>query len=121
MNKLTTTLIAVMCFTTFGSIAQNQDDFESLISVLQDKNSQEIIYSIQLGTFKKQHKEGYFDNVEQLFSHSYDDGLTRFFSKLFKSLNDAIAYRDSMRLEGFADAFVLGMDGGFDRILIDVD
>jgi len=121
MNKLITTLIVLMCFLSFESIAQTQDRFESLISILQDKNSREIIYSVQLGAFKKQHKEGHFDTVEHLFSHSYDDGLTRFFSILFKSLNDAIAYRDSIRLEGFTDAFVLGLDGGFDRVLIEVD
>ena len=110
-----------MCFTSFGAIAQNQDNFESLISILQDKNSREIIYSVQLGAFKKQHEEGHFDNVEQLFSHSYDDGFTRFFSKLFRSLDDAVAYRNSIRLKGYADAFVLGLDGGFDRILLEVD
>jgi hypothetical protein len=121
MNKLATTLIVIICMTSFGSIAQNQDDFESLISLLQDKDSKEIIYSVQLGAFEKQHKEGHFDSVEHLFSHSYDDRLTRFFSKLFRSLNDAVAYRNSIRLKGYTDAFVLGLDGGFDRILLEVD
>ena len=115
------TLIVFFCFFSFESIAQSQDNFESLIANLQDTDYREIIYSVQLGAFKRQHRKGHFDIVENLFSHSYDDGFTRFFSKLFRSLSDAVAYRDSIRLQGYQDAFVLGLDGGFDRILIEVD
>ena len=121
MNKLATTLIVLLCSLSFESIAQNKDNFESLIITLQDKDSQEIIYTVQLGAFKKDPKEGHFDRVENLFSQSYNDGMTRFFTKLFKSVGDAVTYRDRMRKEGYPDAFVLGLDGGFDRILIEVD
>lgn len=121
MNKLTTTLMVLLCALSFESMAQNNDDFESLITTLQNKDSQEIIYTVQLGAFKKDTKEGHFDKVENLFSQSYNDGFTRFFTKLFKSVGDAVAYRDRIRQEGYPDAFVLGLDGGFDRILIEVD
>ncbi len=121
MNTLTTTLIVLFCFLSFESVAQNKDNFESLITTLQDKDSQEIIYTVQLGAFMKNHREGHFNNVENLFSQTYSDGMTRFFTKLFKSLPDAVVYRNKMRQDRFPDAFVLGLDGGFDRILIEVD
>ena len=121
MKTFTTTLIVFLCFFSLKSIAQNQDNFEHLITTLQDKDSREVIYTVQLGAFNKSPKEGHFDTVEHLFSHTYRDGMTRFFSKLFSSVNDAVAHRDNMRLVGYPDAFVLGLDGGFDRILIEVD
>lgn len=121
MNKLATTLIVICSFMSVDAIAQGQDDFESLITILQDKSSQEIIYTVQLGAFKKQHRSGHFDKVQNLFSQSYEDNFTRFYSKLFRSVSDAVAYRDAIRSQGHPDAFVLGLDGGFDRILIEVD
>ncbi len=121
MKQLVTTLIVLLCFSTSASFAQNQDNFESLITLLQDRDSQEIVYTVQLGAFRNDPLKGHFENVENLFSQSYSDGLTRFFAKLFKSLPDAVAHRDKLRQDGFPDAFVLGLDGGFDRILIEVD
>jgi len=115
------TLIVFLSFFSFESVAQNRNNFESLIATLQDKDSKEIVYTVQLGTFSKEPRQGHFDIVENLFSHTYRDGMTRFFSKLFPSLKDAITHRDNMRRFGYPDAFVLGLDGGFDRILIEVD
>lgn len=116
--------IAIVVFVTLfssKSLAQNTDNFEHLITTLQDKNSKDIIYTVQLGAFMLEHKKGHFKDVEDLFSQTYSDGMTRFFSRLFTSLTDAVTHRDNMRLKGYPDAFVLGLDGGFDRILIELD
>ena len=121
MKTFTTTLIVFLCLFSFKSFAQNQDDFEHLITTLQDKDSREIIYTVQLGAFNKSPREGHFDIVENLFSQTYKDGMTRFFTKLFTSVDDAVSHRNNMRLVGYPDAFVLGLDGGFDRILIEMD
>ncbi len=121
MTKIIATLIVFLYFFSFESVAQNKDNFEHLISKLQDKDSQELVYTVQLGAFNKSPKEGHFNTVENLFSHTYRDGMTRFFTKLFTSVESAIAHRNNMRLVGYPDAFVLAMDGGFDRILIEVD
>ena len=115
------TLIVFFCAFSFESIAQGNANFESLIATLQDKDSREIIYTVQLGAFKKEPRIGHFDTVENLFSQTYRDGMTRYFTELFSSVSDAVAHRNNMRLVGYPDAFVLGMDGGFDRILIEVD
>lgn len=112
--------IITVCFFLTNSLYSQTGMFETLMETLKDKNSYDIIYSVQIGAFKKDHAKGHYDGVEQLFSNSYEDGFTRFFSKLFKSLDEAIAYRDQIRSK-YPDAFVLGLDGGFDRILIEVD
>lgn len=121
MNKLIATLIVFLCFQSFESVAQTQDNFESLMATLQDKDSRKIIYTVQIGSFRGIPKQGHFDNVEDMFSRSYSDGLTRYFSRLFTNQNEAVEYRNRIRIERYPDAFVLGLDGGFDRILLEVD
>lgn len=103
--------------------AQNTDRFEELMSSLKDKNSTLIIYSVQVGAFKipNNPKKGHYDGVQNLFSQKYDDRFNRFFSGLFNSIDEAVQYRDELRTRGYTDAFVLGLDGGFDRILIELD
>ncbi|MBT8304134.1 MAG: SPOR domain-containing protein [Bacteroidia bacterium] len=121
MKKIATTLIVLICFFSAETVAQNQDNFESLMATLQDKDSRQIIYTVQIGSFRNNPKKGHFDNVENMFSHKYSDGLTRYFSRLFKDQAEAIEYRNRLRIERFSDAFLLGLDGGFDRILLEVD
>lgn len=103
--------------------AQTSDNFEELMDTLKDRSSTLIIYSVQVGAYKlkKNPKKGYYDGVENLFSKRYDDNFNRFFSGLFKSIGDAITYCDELRAKGYQDAFVLGLDGGFDRILIEIN
>lgn len=103
--------------------AQSSNDFGLLMETLKDESSTLIVYTVQVGAFKlaKNPKEGYYDGVENLFSKKYDDNFNRFFSGLFKSIGDAVTYCDELRVRGYQDAFVLGLDGGFDRILIEID
>ncbi len=106
-----------------SSNAQSSDNFNELMDTLKDKSSTLIVYSVQVGAFRnpKNPKKGYYDGVKDLFSKKYDDNFNRFFSGLFKSIGDAITYCDELRTKGYQDAFVLGLDGGFDRILIEID
>ncbi len=103
--------------------SQNSNNFDELMDTLKDKSSTLIIYSVQVGAYKlkKNPRKGYYDGVENLFSKRYDDNFNRFFSGLFRSIGDAISYCDELRSRGYQDAFVLGLDGGFDRILIEID
>ena len=101
--------------------AQNSDRFDELMTTLQDKNSTLIVYTVQVGAYQTRPKKGHFEGIKELFSNNYDDGFTRFFSKLFNSVDEAVIYRDELRDRGYNDAFVLGLDGGFDRILIELD
>jgi len=115
----TAALIALASSLPFNAQAQNS--FETLITNLQDRQSKELLYTVQIGAFKNDYQTAYYKDVTDLFSNTYDDGFTRYYSKLFKSLPEAIAYRDKIRSEGFLDAFVLGLTGGFNRTLVEVD
>ena len=122
--KVSFSIVFLFTLLSFSfTTAQTSDNFEELMDTLKDNSSTLIIYSVQVGAFKlkKNPKKGYYDGVENLFSKRYDDSFNRFFSGLFKSIGDAITYCDELRAKGYQDAFVLGLDGGFDRILIEID
>ena len=115
--------LLITAFSYNNSLAQNSDSFDELMETLKDDSSYLIVYTVQVGAFKlaKNPKKGHYEGVENLFSRKYDDKFNRFFSGLFSNLSDAIAYCDELRIRGYQDAFVLGLDGGFDRILIEID
>jgi len=122
--KFSFSMFFLAAFLSFSyASGQNSNNFDELMDTLKDRSSTLIIYSVQVGAFKlkKNPKKGYYDGVENLFSKRYDDNFNRFFSGLFRSLGDAISYCDELRSRGYQDAFVLGLDGGFDRILIEID
>lgn len=122
--KVSFSILFFVIFLSFStSNAQSSDNFNELMETLKDESSTLIIYSVQVGAFghPKNPKKGYYEGVKNLFSRKYDDKLNRFFSGLFKSIGEAITYCDELRAKGYKDAFVLGLDGGFDRILIEID
>ena len=122
--KVSFSILFLAVLLSFSSASsQNSNNFDELMDTLKDKSSTLIIYSVQVGAYKlkKNPKKGYYDGVENLFSKRYDDNFNRFFSGLFRSIGDAITYCDELRSRGYQDAFVLGLDGGFDRILIEID
>lgn len=114
-------LLMVFTLSISNLSAQNSDRFEELMSTLKDKNSTLIVYTVQVGAYQLSPINGHFAGIKELFSNNYDDGLTRYYSKLFNSIDEAVTYRDELRDRGYTDAFVLGLDGGFDRILIEID
>ena len=120
--KFNFSILLIVCMLSFYSVsAQNSQNFDELMTTLQDKSSTLIVYTVQVGAFQTNPSKGHFDGVTKLFSNNYDDGFTRFFSKLFNSIDEAVVYRNELRDRGYKDAFVLGLDGGFDRILIELD
>ncbi len=116
-------LLMVLMLSLSSLSAQNPDNFNELMVTLQDETSTLIVYSVQVGAFKVPNnpKEGHFNRVVKLFSHKYDDRFNRFFSGLFKSVNEAVEHCEMLRQLGYTDAFALGLDGGFDRILIELN
>ncbi len=116
-------LLMVFMLSLSNLSAQNSNGFDELMSTLKDKSSTLIIYSVQVGAFRVPNnpKKGHYDGVQNLFSNKYDDRFNRFFSGLFNGIDEAVVYRDELRDRGYTDAFVLGLDGGFDRILIELN
>lgn len=120
--KFLINFLVIVCMLSISNLsAQNSEGFEELMTTLKDKNSTLIVYTVQVGAFITTPRANHFNGVNELFSGSYDDGFTRFFSGLFNSVEEAVQYRDKLRNRGFKDSFVLGLDGGFDRILIELD
>ncbi len=116
-------LLMVFTLSLSNLNAQNPEGFDELMSTIKDENSTLIVYSVQVGAFRVPNnpKKGHYDGVQNLFSKKYDDRFNRFFSGLFNGINEAVQYRDELRARGYTDSFVLGLDGGFDRILIELD
>ena len=122
--KFSFSLLLVVFMLSISNLnAQNSDRFDELMTTLKDKSSNLIVYTVQVGAFKVPNnpKKGHYDGVANLFSNKYDDNFNRFFSGLFNSIDEAVKYREELRDRGYTDAFMLGLDGGFDRILIELD
>ena len=76
-----------------------------------DFNSEQIVYTVQIGAFKKDVKKGRYKDSSGLYHHQYEDGYNRFYSGVFESEKEAQAHLEQMQKEGFNDAFVLGLNG----------
>lgn len=74
------------------------------------ENSNEEIYTVQIGAFGK-NSNVEFDNVENVFSHVYSDGYKRYFSSVFSTRKEADAYKMELRNKGVEGAFVVGLRG----------
>jgi len=119
--KIVATAVLIALTTLLPFKTQAQNSFETLITSLQDRKSKQILYTVQIGAFKSDHENADYTEIVDLFSNTYEDGYTRYYSRLFKSVSDAVIYRNEIRLTGFSDAFVLGLTGGFNRTLMEID
>ena len=100
-------------------VAENLAEIESLVEVLADDatgtaydfNTENVVYTVQIGAFIKNVKTDSYSDSSTLFNHLYADGYNRFYSGTFESLNEAEDHLKQMKEEGFDDAFVLGLNG----------
>ncbi len=76
-----------------------------------DFNSNKIVYTVQIGAFKKNVKKGRYKDSSGLYHYQYEDGYNRFYSGVFESEKEAQAHLEQMQKDGFDDAFVLGLNG----------
>jgi outer membrane protein OmpA-like peptidoglycan-associated protein len=74
------------------------------------QNSTEEVYTVQIGAFGKS-SNIQFDNVQNVFSHVYEDGYKRYFSSVFSTRKEADAYKMKLRNQGIEGAFVVGLRG----------
>lgn len=81
-------------------------------------NSDNVVYTVQIGAFKGNVKTGTYNESSGLFNQLYDDGYNRFYSGVFESSEEALSHLDQMKKEGYNDAFVLGLKGK-KRFLVD--
>ena len=57
-----------------------------------DFNSDDVIYTVQIGAFMHNVNTNDYKNSSVLFNHRYDDGYNRFYSGVFESFNAAQAH-----------------------------
>ena len=84
---------------------------DDLSGAAYDFNSDDVIYTVQIGAFMHNVNTNDYKNSSVLFNHRYDDGYNRFYSGVFESFNAAQAHLNQMKKEGYDDAFVLGLTG----------
>lgn len=78
----------------------------------------DIVYRVQLGAYKHKISESIFRNVGNIIEIEADNGVFRYVTKGFKSINDAADFKANMVVEGYADAFIAAYKNG-KRIALD--
>ena len=76
-----------------------------------DFTGNEIYYTVQIAAVNKNNPLVRFNEVSSVFNHVYPDGLRRYFSKLFKTREEADQYKMVVREAGIQGAFVVGIQG----------
>jgi len=84
---------------------------DSLLSSHYDFNSDNLVYTVQIGAFQGNAQTDKFIKLTSLFNHLYDDGFNRYYSGIFKSHLEAINYIKLLKKNGYNDAFVVGLKG----------
>lgn len=97
---------------SLSEIVQVEDVFaDDLSGSAYDFESDQAIYTVQIGAFLQNVDTSDYKNSSVLFNHRYEDGYNRFYSGVFESLKAAQAHLDQMKKEGYDDAFVIGLTG----------
>lgn len=74
--------------------------------------SEQEVYTVQLGAFQGKAATNKYIELSSLFNYQYEDGLNRYFSGVFQSRPEAMNYLNLLKMNGFDDAFVVGLKGG---------
>ena len=70
-------------------------------------NSKDILYRVQLGAYSKKLSSSVFKNAGQIIELKTEDGLYKYMSGSFASIQDALKYRDELVKKGYQGAFVV--------------
>ena len=74
-------------------------------------NSAQEVYTVQIGAFNGNAETDKYIELSSLFNYQYDDGLNRYYSGVFGSRKEAMNYLNLLKMNGFKDAFVIGLKG----------
>ncbi len=81
------------------------------LSSYYDFNSDNLIYTVQIGAFQEKAETSKFIELSSLFNHLYNDGLDRYYSGVFEFRLDAINYMNQLKKNGYHDVFIVGLKG----------
>ena len=74
-------------------------------------NSTQEVYTVQIGAFNGNAETDKYIELSSLFNYQYDDGLNRYYSGVFASRAEAMNYMNLLKMNGFKDAFIVGLKG----------
>lgn len=72
----------------------------------------EIVYRVQVGAFTRKISKNTFESVPEMLVVPFEDGLTRYYSGIFNSYEDAAKRKVDLTTEGFDGAFVVAFKNG---------
>ncbi len=101
--------VEVSTVETAQRVHSNKD---SDLSLHYDFNSDNQVYTVQIGAFLGNAQTDKYIKLSSLFNHLYDDGFSRYYSGIFESHLEAINYMKLLKKNGFNDAFVVRLKGG---------
>lgn len=97
----------------------NKDETAEVITLNEDVklgsnynfNSAQEVYTVQIGAFQGNAETDKYIELSSLFNYQYNDGLNRYYSGVFASRAEAMNYLNLLKMNGFKDAFVIGLKG----------
>jgi hypothetical protein len=78
----------------------------------EERDENAIVFRVQLGAFKYKLSRNVFKEVSDLLVIEGNDGLTRYVSGSFNSMQDAATHKVNLLLKGYEGAFVTAYRGG---------
>lgn len=77
-----------------------------------ESNSNDVTFRVQIGAFRHALSENIFKEVPNLLTIEGNDGLIRYVSGSFKTIQDAAEHKINLLLMGYEGAFVTAYKGG---------
>ncbi len=103
-------------YNDFGKLTEIDEDalfggteYAELLDLL---GGNEIVFRVQIGAFSKAVSPKLFKDIPNVLVIPGDDGLTRYVSGSYKSIQEAAKHRVNLLLKGYEGAFVTAYRGG---------
>ena len=74
--------------------------------------SKDVVYRVQIGAFKNPISRNVFDGVNDLIELQGDDGLTRYLTGSYRTIEKAASRKIDVLLDGFDGAFIVAYKNG---------
>lgn len=75
-------------------------------------DSKDVIVRVQLGAFRYKLSKNIFADIDDLVTIKGEDGLTRYYTGMFRDVNEAARHKVRMLLAGFEGAFLVAFREG---------
>lgn len=104
-NTTATTTASTSTTNTNTAVNSHEEDNNSF-------GKDDVVYRVQLGAYKHKISRSVFSNAGYVVEIEADNGVYRYVTKGFKSINEAAALKANMVVDGYADAFIAAYKNG---------